>query len=130
MGQIVMPVIDMETLCYWLSDIFKDYGWKRDASGTSMTEEEVHMGFHELLEQAPETVETLLQTQWQEQNGYTKEDRALLLYAVSIVGAGCTEIMGIVYGPDGTVWEHGTDRRSAHAKTDDTAGIRGDTETS
>lgn len=130
MGQIVMPVIDMETLCYWLSDIFKDYGWKRDMSGTLMTAEEVHMGFYGLLEQTPEVVETLLQTQWQEQNGYTEDDRNVLLHAVSIVGAGCTEIMGVVYGPDGIVWEHGTDRRSAHAGTVDAADSRGDMGTS
>lgn len=102
MGHICMPVIDMETLCFQLADVFRDMEWKKDLQGTPMTDEEIRIYLCGLLEKEPALLEIQVSQYWNLHPDWSQEDRDVLLHAIDVVGSGCTEIMGVLYGPDGT----------------------------
>lgn len=102
MRQIFMPVIDMETLCFQLGEALREMEWKKDLQGTPMTDEEVRIDLCSLLEKDPALLDTQVRYYWDLHPNWSMEDRDLLLHAIAVVGRGCTEIMGVLYGPDGT----------------------------
>lgn len=103
MRQIIMPVIDRETLCFQLEDVFKEMEWKTKGQERPMTAEEVRIYLYDLLEKEPSLLEVQVRYYWDLHPDWSLEDRDQLLHAIDVVGRDCTEVMGVLYGPDGSV---------------------------